>query len=95
MIEHASCKLRHANVAAYLTAAWMRQQLREVISSDHDYRFLIHDRDSIFSRSLACKNRSVIMMIRIFAHHNPRVKRGCRISASSRRDAKQIVMALP
>jgi putative transposase len=25
------------------------QQLREAIASDHSYRFLIHDRDSIFS----------------------------------------------
>jgi hypothetical protein len=28
------------------------QQLREAIPSDHQYRFLIHDRDSIFSATL-------------------------------------------
>jgi hypothetical protein len=31
------------------TAAWTLQQLREAIPSDHSYRFLIRDRDSIFS----------------------------------------------
>ena len=28
---------------------WTLHQLRETIPSDHDYRFVIHDRDSIFS----------------------------------------------
>jgi hypothetical protein len=31
------------------TAMWATQQFREAIPSDHRYRFLIHDRDSIFS----------------------------------------------
>lgn len=34
------------------TAAWTAQQLREAIPCDHAYRFLIHDRDSIFSREV-------------------------------------------
>jgi putative transposase len=39
-------------VTAHPTAAWTLQQLREAIPSDHPYQFLIHDRDSIFSRDL-------------------------------------------
>jgi len=31
------------------TAEWTAQQFREAIPSEHRYRFLIHDRDSIFS----------------------------------------------
>jgi len=34
------------------TADWTLQQFREAIPSDHGYQFLIHDRDSIFSREL-------------------------------------------
>ena len=34
---------------AYPTAVWTLQQFREAISSDYSYRFLIRDRDSIFS----------------------------------------------
>src|SRR5262245_3629511 len=34
---------------AHPTAAWTMQQLREAIPADHTYRFLIHDRDTIFS----------------------------------------------
>jgi putative transposase len=52
VIEHVSRQLLHANVTAHPTADWTLQQLREAIPSDHPYRFLIHDRDSIFSQAL-------------------------------------------
>jgi transposase InsO family protein len=52
VIEHASRRLLHVNVATHPTAEWTLQQLREAMPSDHHYRFLIHDRDSIFSRAL-------------------------------------------
>jgi len=42
----------HCNVTTNPTAAWTLQQLREAIPSDHGYRFLIHDRDGIFSPQL-------------------------------------------
>ena len=38
--------------AAYPTAQWTIQQLREAIPSDHEYRFLIHDRHATFSSEL-------------------------------------------
>jgi transposase InsO family protein len=52
VIEHTSRRLLHVHVTGHPTAAWTLQQLREAIPSDHHYRFLIHDRDSIFSREL-------------------------------------------
>jgi mRNA-degrading endonuclease toxin of MazEF toxin-antitoxin module len=39
------------NVTAHPSAEWTLQQLREAIPADHRYRFLIHDRDSVFSRA--------------------------------------------
>lgn len=47
-------QLRHVsgNVTSNPTAAWTLQQLREAIPTDHGYRFLIHDRDGIFSPRL-------------------------------------------
>jgi putative transposase len=42
-------RILHCNVTPRPTAEWTAQQLREAIPSDHPYRFLIHDRDSIFS----------------------------------------------
>jgi len=42
-------RILHHNVTAHPTAEWMLQQFREAIPGDHEYKFLIHDRDSIFS----------------------------------------------
>jgi putative transposase len=49
VMEVGSRRILHFNVTAHPTAAWTLQQFREAIPSDHGYRFLIHDRDSIFS----------------------------------------------
>jgi putative transposase len=52
IIEHASRRLLHWNATSNPTAAWTLQQLREAIASDHPYRFLVHDRDSIYAQAL-------------------------------------------
>jgi len=49
IMEVSSRRILHCNVTPHPTALWTLQQFREAIPSDHDYRFLIHDRDSIFS----------------------------------------------
>jgi putative transposase len=51
-IHHGSRRLVHFNVTAHPTAAWTLQQLREAIAFEDGYRYLIHDRDSIFARNL-------------------------------------------
>jgi putative transposase len=48
-MEVGSRCILHCNVTAHPTAGWTLQQIREAVPSDHAYRFLIHDRDSIFS----------------------------------------------
>jgi hypothetical protein len=48
-MEIGSRRILHYNVTAHPTAEWTLQQLREALPGDHPYRFLIHDRDSIFS----------------------------------------------
>jgi len=45
-------RILHCNLTLYPTAEWTIQQLREFIPSDHDYRFLIHDRHATFSSGL-------------------------------------------
>jgi|RhiMetdeSRZDD1v2_1073273.scaffolds.fasta_scaffold54435_4 putative transposase len=52
IIEHASRRLLHVNATAYPMAAWTLQQCCEVMPADHTYRFLMHDRDTIFSQQL-------------------------------------------
>lgn len=52
VMEVGSRKILHVNVAPYPAASWTLQQLREAIPSDHEYRWLIHDRSDIFSEKL-------------------------------------------
>jgi transposase InsO family protein len=52
VIHHGSRRLFHFNVTADPTAAWTLQQLRETIAFDDGYRYLLHDRDCIFSHGL-------------------------------------------
>jgi putative transposase len=52
VMEHVTRRMLHTNVTAHPTAEWTLQQLREAIPADHGYRFLLHDRDSIFSPQL-------------------------------------------
>ena len=52
MIEHERRRLIHVNVTANPTAQWTLQQFREAMPVDHEYRFLIHDRDAIFSNQV-------------------------------------------
>ena len=52
LMEHATRRMLHVNVTTHPTAPWTLQQLREALPADHDYRFLLHDRDSIFAAQL-------------------------------------------
>src|SRR6516162_10098233 len=52
IIEVASRRVLHFNVTRHPTAGWTLQQLRECIVGDERYRFLIYDRDRIYSREL-------------------------------------------
>ena len=52
LMEHATRRILQINVTAHPTASWTLQQLRDALPGDHRYRFLIHDRDSIFSAQL-------------------------------------------
>jgi putative transposase len=49
VMEHASRRMIHVNVTPHPSVTWTLQQLREASPSDHTYRFIIHDRDAIFS----------------------------------------------
>lgn len=52
MLDLGTRRILHHNVTAHPTADWTLQQFREALPGDHLYRFVIYDRDSIFSREL-------------------------------------------
>ena len=52
VIEHGTRRLAHVNVTAHPSAEWTLQQLREVVGEEGEHRYLLHDRDRIFSKHL-------------------------------------------
>src|SRR5215831_3060806 len=52
VMEIGSRRILHYNVTAHPTAEWTRQQFREALPGDPPYRFVIHDRDSIFAEEV-------------------------------------------
>jgi len=52
IMELGTRRILHHNVTDHPTAEWTLQQFRETLPDDHPYRFVIHDRDSIFSNEL-------------------------------------------
>jgi putative transposase len=52
LLELGRRRILHVNVTDHPSADWTQQQLREALPGDHPFRFLIHDRDSIFSQEL-------------------------------------------
>jgi hypothetical protein len=49
VLDVGSRRILHWNVTEHPTADWTAQQFRMVVSGDEPYRFVIHDRDGIFS----------------------------------------------
>ena len=94
LMEHATRRILHVNVTAHPTAQWTLQQLREAIPADHDYRFLIHDRDAIFSRDLDQHARNLRLRVLKTPPHSPQANALCeRLIGTLRRECLDFVIA--
>jgi hypothetical protein len=61
VIRHGRRDVIHCAVTTNPTAAWVAQQLRETFPFESALRFLIFDRDAIFSAGLTATVRSMLM----------------------------------
>jgi putative transposase len=52
LLEVGTRRIAQFNVTAHPTADWTLQQFREVVTGEQPYRFVLHDRDSIYSSEL-------------------------------------------
>jgi len=52
LMEVGTRRIVHQNVTAHPTAECTLRQFREALPGDHAYRFVIHDRDRIYSKDL-------------------------------------------
>jgi putative transposase len=95
VIEHTTRHILRVNVTARPTADWTLQQLREAIPSDHTYRFLIHDRDAIFSQTLDREIRHLGLRVLKTPPHSPQANALCeRLLGTLRRECLDFMIPL-
>ena len=95
VMEHASRRILHANVTAHPTAQWTIQQFREAIPVDHGYRFLIHDRDSMFSKQLDQQVRHLGLRVLKTPVCSPQTNALCeRLLGTLRRECLDVLIPL-
>jgi transposase InsO family protein len=87
LIEHGSRRLVHFNITQHPTAAWTLQQLREAIGCGDVYRYLLHDRDSIFAPDLDASISRLGLEVLKSPLHGPKANAICeRVIGTIRRE---------
>ncbi len=95
VMEHASRRPIHLNLTAHPTAGWTLQQLREAISSDHTYRFILHDHDAIFSPGFDDSVASLGLEVIKTPVHSPQANSLCeRLIGTLRRECLDWIIPL-
>jgi putative transposase len=95
VMEHVSRRLIHLNATAHPTAAWTLQQLRETIPSDHEYRFIIHHHDAIFSAELDASLTRLGLKVITTPMHSPQANSLCeRLIGTLRRECLDWIIPL-
>src|SRR6266852_1294521 len=95
VMEVGSRQILYYNVTAHPTAGWTLQQFREAFPGDHDYRFLIHDRDSIFSTEVDDELKSFGLKVLRTPVQAPKANAFCeRLIGTVRRECLDYVIPL-
>lgn len=82
-MEGGTRRIVHCNVTAHATATWTLQQLREAIPRDHSYRFLIHERDAIFSAEVDQQLKAFGLEPRTGLLNLPRYSYRCKVTTDT------------
>ena len=84
-----------APMTEHPTAGWTLQQFREALPSDHNYRLLIHDRDSIFSTEVDDELKSFGLTVLRTPVQAPKANAFCeRLIGTVRRECLDYVIPL-
>ena len=87
IIEHGSRRILHLNVTGHPSAVWTLRQLREVVGLESRHRFLIRDRDCIFSSELDRSIGALGITVLKPAPRSPRMHAVCeRVIGTIRRE---------
>ena len=94
-LEVGSRRLVHINVTSHPTAAWTLQQFREILTIPHPYRFVLHDRDRIYSPWLDAAVTAMGVRVLRTPVHAPTANAFCeRLLGSLRREYLDFLIPL-
>jgi transposase InsO family protein len=94
-MEIGSRRILHTNATAHPTAEWTLQQFREFLAFDHPYRFLIHDRDGIFSARVDAELRGFDIRVLKTPVRAPKANAYCeRLVGTFRRECLDFLIPL-
>jgi transposase InsO family protein len=95
VLEVGTRRIAHFNVTAHPTADWTLQQFREVITGEAPYRFVVHDRDSIYSSELGSALKSMGMRVLKTPFRAPQANAFCeRLVGTIRRECLDFLIPL-
>lgn len=95
IMEVGTRRIAPFNVTAHPTASWMVQPFREVITGEKPYRFLLHDRDRIYSSEVDSALKAMGLTILKTPFRAPQVNAFCqRLVGSIRREGLDFLIPL-
>ena len=63
VLEIGTRRIRHWNTTAHPTAEWTTQQFRSCVTGEEPYRFVVHDRDALYSPAVDRTLRSMNLRV--------------------------------
>ena len=95
VIEHGMRRLLHVNVTTNPSANWTLQQLREVVGDAETHSYIIHDRDSIFSKALDDSMKALGLKVLRTPVASPRANSICeRVIGTIRRECLDFIIPM-
>jgi transposase InsO family protein len=88
-------RLLHFNVTRHPTADWTLQQFRECVTGDEGYGFVIHDRDSIYSKELDASLKALGLIVLKTPYKSPQANSYCeRLIGTARRECLDFMIPI-
>jgi putative transposase len=85
----------HFNVTRHPTADWTLQQFRECVTADEGYRFVIHDRDGIYSKELDKSLETLGLSVMKTPYRSPQANSFCeRLIGTARRECLDFIIPI-
>ena len=95
IMEIETRRILHFNVTLHPTAEWTIQQFKECVIGDEGYRFIIHDRDSIYSAGVDSSLRTLGLRVLRTPYRSPQANAFCeRLIGSARRECLDFMIPI-